>query len=75
MWGAHEAMGWWMLFGSVLWLLFIAAVLYAFTGMFDRGPGAPEGRPEPALDIAKRRFAAGEISRQEYELLRDALLR
>lgn len=75
MWGAHEGMGWWMLFGGVFWLALIGVVAYLVTSAFARGPRTLEGQPESALDIAKRRLAAGEISQEEYERLRDTLSR
>lgn len=75
MWGAHEAMGWWMLFGGVFWVLFIVSLVYFFSGAFDRGSRSPERRPESPLEIAKRRLAAGEISHEEYERIRETLSR
>lgn len=73
MWEAHEGMGWWMLFGSVLWVLLIVSLGYLFASLFGRGPGTPEPRSETPLEIAKRRLAAGEISHDEYERIRDTL--
>lgn len=75
MWGAHEGMGWWMLFGGVFWVLFIVSLVYFFSGAFDRSPRSPEGRPESPLEVAKRRLAAGEISYEEYERIRETLSR
>ncbi len=75
MWAAHEGMGWWMLFGSVFWLLFIAIGAYLLTAGFQRDTRTRDGKSESPLDIAKRRYAAGEISEEEYERLRDNLMR
>lgn len=75
MWAANEGMGWWMLFGGVFWILIIGALVYLFSRAFDRGTGTQPGHPETPLDIAQRRFAAGEISVEEYERIRDALSR
>ena len=75
MWAAHEAMGWWMLFGGVFWVLFIGALVYLFASAFDRGPRDPQGRPESPVEIAKRRLAAGEILHDEYERIRETLSR
>ena len=72
MWGANEGMGWWMLFGSVFWLLFVGALVYVFSSAFDRGTGGQD-RHEAPLEIAQRRLAAGEISHDEYERIRTAL--
>ena len=73
MWVAHEGMGWWMLFGGVFWLLFIGALVYLFSNVVDRGMGTPPGRSETPLEVAKRRLAAGELSHEEYERIRDTL--
>ena len=73
MWAAHEGMGWWMLFGGVFWILFIGALAYLFA--FDRGTGTPQVHVEAPMEIAKRRLAAGEISPDEYERIRETLSR
>lgn len=75
MWAAHDGMGWWMVFGGGLWLVFILGVLFLFTDAFGRSQGTPERRPETPLEIAKRRLAAGEISHEEYERIRETLSR
>ena len=75
MWGANEGMGWWMLFGGVFWLLLIGALVYLFSNVVDRGTGTPAGRSENPLEVAKRRLAAGEISHEDYERIRETLSR
>jgi hypothetical protein len=44
MWHTGEGMGWWMVFGGALWLLFWAAVAYVVV-QFSRGR-VSEGRGE-----------------------------
>ena len=75
MWAAQEGMGWWMLFGGVFWLLLIGALVYLFSSAFGRGTEPPAGRLETPLEVAKRRLAAGEISHEDYERIRDTLTR
>jgi putative membrane protein len=69
MWHTGEGMGWWMVFGGALWLLFWAVVVYVVVqfsrGRFSEGPATD--RP---IDIARRRYAAGEITKAQYEELR-----
>ena len=72
MWGEHEGMGWWMLFGSVWFVFFSIAIVWLFArlvGPRDENRSAGE-RDESAMDIARRRYASGEISRDEFEQIR-----
>ena len=66
MWHAHDGMGWWMLFGGVFWLVFLAAIIfalfYAVTHVERRIDGSGH-----AMEIARRRLARGEITPQEFE--------
>ncbi|MAO66090.1 MAG: hypothetical protein CL666_13935 [Balneola sp.] len=49
----------------IWWLIFIAIVLLV---TFDIVPYRPKTEPnEDALDILKKRFARGEIEREEFE--------
>lgn len=82
-------MGWMMLIGWLVPLLLLGLIVYAVVQVADRGrggavaysppqPGAPAappvpGRAETPLDVAQRRYASGEISREEFVRLRDDL--
>ena len=69
MWGEHDGMGWWMLFGSVWFVFFWIAIIW----LFIRSVGTPhEGgsRDASAIEIARRRYARGEISREEFDQIR-----
>jgi putative membrane protein len=72
MWGEHEGMGWWMLFGSIWFVVFWGLIIWAFVSVVNRGDKRDSG-DEPALDIARRRYARGEISREEFEQIRSDL--
>jgi putative membrane protein len=73
MWGAHDGMGWWMVFGMIWMVVFWGAVIWAIVRAAMRiGEGRRE-REESALDIARRRYAAGEITREEFDQLRKDL--
>ena len=73
MWGAHEGMGWWMVFGGISWVLFLGAIVY-LTGTVP-GRGAPPPPTESAMDIARRRYASGEITEREFQQIRDELVK
>jgi uncharacterized membrane protein len=61
-----------MLFGGLLWLGFWLTIVYFFV----RGLGTLLTRrgPEEALEIAKRRYAGGEITKEEFETIRRLLV-
>jgi putative membrane protein len=72
MWDMHDGMGWWMVFGSiwmlVFWVLLIAGAAWVVTGLFQRSGRSP-------LDIAQERYARGELSREEFQRMREDLQR
>ncbi|HEY5475613.1 MAG TPA: SHOCT domain-containing protein [Tepidiformaceae bacterium] len=74
MWGAFEGMGWWMIFGALSWVLFLGAIIFLAITSPGRKP-SNAGQRETALEIARRRYASGDISQREFEQLRDDLLK
>ncbi|MBI4187235.1 MAG: SHOCT domain-containing protein [Chloroflexi bacterium] len=71
-------MGWWMLLAGILTVLFwgglIVLIVWAVKRMTERGsPGIGGGESRRALDIARERYARGEISREEFEQLKKDL--
>ena len=65
--------GWWMVFGTVWMVIFwggiIALIVWGIT-RWTRGES--RHRREP-LEIAKERYARGEISKEEFEHLKKDL--
>ena len=76
MWGFHEGMGWWMVFGGmwmvVFWAIIIGVAVWAI-GHFRTGHSRRPDEEGPPLEIARQRLAKGEITREEFEDLRQAL--
>ena len=73
-WHWGNGMGWWMLFGGILWIAFWVSLIYLGI-WFVRGrssEGSTEPREEP-LEILKRRYARGEISQEEFDRIRKHL--
>ncbi len=79
MMGGHPLMA---LFGCLLFLFLVALVVWAIVVLVRHGrrgkPAAAESaaaapRSEDALEIARLRYARGEITRDEYLALRDDL--
>jgi putative membrane protein len=69
--------GWWMwIVWIVGFILFVFLIFVLVSGFRNGGRGAPPPPPhETPLDILKRRYAAGEITREQYEQMRQDLER
>jgi putative membrane protein len=50
--------------------LFVLAVAYAVKRMWGQGSERTSGREDSALDILKKRYAKGEIGKDEFERIR-----
>ena len=69
--------GMWM--GSIFWLLFLGVIVWAvisFTNNQKRNStdGPPISGEETSLEILKRRYARGEISKEEFEQIKKEIL-
>ena len=78
MWHFGDGMGWWMLFGGVWMMLFWAAVIGLVVWLVirltrRRGPNERGNGRRTPLEIARERYARGEISREEFEQIRKDL--
>jgi putative membrane protein len=69
----QDGMGWWMIWGGVMMLLFWGAVIGLIVWGVARFTGQRPGGADDALDLARRRYASGEISRDEFEQIRQDL--
>jgi putative membrane protein len=74
----HDGMGWWMVVGSIwmvlFWAVIIALVVWGarkLPGRGGSGSGATDKR-DP-LDIAKERYAKGDISKEEFDQIKKDL--
>ena len=77
MWHTGDGMGWWMLWGGLMMLLFwgaiTALVVWAVQSLGRRDDGRAQYRATPSgtpLDVAKERYARGEIRRDEFEQMK-----
>lgn len=79
MWGSHEGMGWWMLFGGLWTLAFWAAIIVLVVWIIkrlvgrDESPNLSERRKEP-LDIARERYARGEITNEQFNQIKKDIM-
>ncbi|HZQ27622.1 MAG TPA: hypothetical protein VFA94_07980 [Acidimicrobiales bacterium] len=75
MWHGADGMGWGMLLGSLVWVAFCGAAVYLLvtvvitvaTGTrFDQGDDDVVPARDGPAHIARRRYASGEINRDEF---------
>ena len=74
MWYMHDGLGWWMGFGGlwmfVFWGGLIALIVWGVSKLGGRSETTSKRYP---LDMAKERYARGEISREEFEQVKKDL--
>lgn len=80
----HDMMGWgmWMIpWGWVLIIILVVILIYALAGRAGQRPPQPSGGShveekqalETPLDILRKRYARGEISREDFEQMKKDL--
>ena len=70
MWGANEGMGWWMLFGGIWMVIFWGAIIWLIVWGVSQVGGGHRHDEESPLEVARRRYARGELTREQFEQLR-----
>ncbi|TKS59313.1 MAG: hypothetical protein EWM72_02325 [Nitrospira sp.] len=65
--GWMPMMGVGLLFMVLFWVLLISGVVYLVRWLMGQGI---TGRPDSSLEILKKRYARGEISKQEFDEMR-----
>ena len=65
MWGLLS-----MLLGLVILFLFILAAAYGVKWVWGQRPSTTTGSGESALDLLKRRYARGEIGKEDFERIK-----
>ena len=75
-WGFHEGMGWWWVFGSmwmlIIWAFIIGLVVWGVK-QFTGGGRESRGSGDTPLEIAQKRLALGEITREEFDQIKIGL--
>lgn len=63
-----------MWYGWLFWIIIIGAVVYLIVRLTTQSGRSSEGQQgETALDILKKRYARGEISKEEFEQMKKDL--
>lgn len=68
-WGWGMGFGW--VFMMVLWVLVILGIIYVIK-VIAGGTGKEKGEETP-VDILKKRYAKGEIGKEEYDRMKNDL--
>ena len=70
MWQWNAGMGWWMVFGGIMMIVFWGAIIWLIVwGIRKATEGNRRGEKGP-LDIARERYARGEITREQFEQIK-----
>ena len=75
MWYMHDGWGWWMVFGGIWMLLFWIAIIWLVVWGIKSIVGRRESKTSTSekrdpLEIAKERYAKGQISKEEFEQIK-----
>ncbi len=76
-WDYWGGQGFGMGFGLLMilfWVGVIAAVVWLISTLVRGGTRAPDANDPSAIEVLKRRYAQGEISKEEYEQKKKDLL-
>jgi len=76
-WGMGFGMGWlWTILMILFWVAVIAGVILLIKWLIHslREPSNPDREQESALEILKKRYARGEIDKEEFEKRKKDLL-
>ena len=71
LWGLGMGIGWLVMLA--FWAAVIGLVVLAVRRMTGPSAGSTHGTGESAMDVLRRRYAAGEITREQYREMREVL--
>lgn len=67
-WTMDGGMGIWMLFNMIFWILLTIGIAFLVIWIVRRSGGAEVSNSgESSLEILKKRYARGEITKEEFE--------
>lgn len=58
---------------ALFWIVVILLAVWLLSNLFPKNQTSPTTGTESALDILRKRYARGEISKEEYEAIRHDL--
>ena len=82
MWGWQAGMGWWMIFGIIIAVIFWGGIIWLIVwgirsishdGRRHNGASGYDSRSN-AMDILKERYAKGEITKEQFDQMKKDLM-
>jgi putative membrane protein len=76
MWQYGAGWGWWMAFGWIWMIVFWGLIIWGVYTLVSKLSGSRgESTPprETAMDILQRRYASGELTREQFDEMREHL--
>lgn len=74
MWYGMMGFGGWMIIVWIIWIVIIGLIVWGVVALARRGGSRSNaGEKEDPFDIAKKRYAKGEISKKEFEQIKKDL--
>jgi len=67
--------GYYMWFGWIFWMILLGVIIWAVVTIINKSQSAAKNSQpgESSLDILKKRFAKGEINKEQFEQMKTAL--
>ncbi|HED06786.1 MAG TPA: SHOCT domain-containing protein [Ignavibacteria bacterium] len=56
-----------MMFGGIFWLLLLAVIVWFVFQLLNKNQNIGNTKSESAMDILNKRYAKGEVTKEEYE--------
>ena len=69
MWHMDDVSGWWMLIGSVWFVVFWGSLVWAIFRLTEHRGHRAHGS-QSAIEILRQRYARGEIGKDEFDRIR-----
>ena len=73
MWYMHQGVGWWMVFGGIWMVLFWGGLIALIVWGISRLTGHSGAKNQYPIEVARERYARGEISREEFAQIKKDL--
>lgn len=71
----HDWMGGGMWFGWIFWLVILVLIIWFVVTQFNKGKqDSQSGSQETPMDILKKRYAKGEITKEQFDKMKKDLM-